>query len=285
MSHIHIPDGVLPVWLWLSGWALALGLVFFAARRAPRTRYRRAVPLLGVVSALMLVSMSSEIVPIAYHVNLSVLAGVLLGPYLGAVSAFIVVLTLAFLGHGGVTVVGLNTLVIASEVALGWALVRGGVRVLGRSRAPLVAGIATVLTLALSTSLLVGIVALAGTGAASRETGALDPETLEFKDPFSGRAVVIGLLSSEEHADEETGGAGQDAGDGEGRPAPGEGRGLAVSRFAAVVFTLGPIGWVLEALVTAAIVGYVARVRPSLIFGDVVFEEHRPRYGDEHGRR
>ena len=29
MSHIHIPDGVLPAWLWIAGWALALGLIAF----------------------------------------------------------------------------------------------------------------------------------------------------------------------------------------------------------------------------------------------------------------
>lgn len=283
MSHIHIPDGVLPVWLWLSGWALALALVSVAARRAPRSRYRRAVPLLGVVSALVLVAMSSEIVPIAYHVNLSVVAGVLLGPWLGVISAFIVVLTLAFLGHGGITVVGLNTLVIAAEMVLGWALVRGGVRLAGRPRAPVVAGVATIVTLAISTSLLVGIVALAGAGATVRESGALDPETLEFKNPFSGRAISIGLLSREEHAE---GDAVHDGAAPGTAPAGSQTRDrLAVRRFATVVFTLGPIGWVLEALVTAAIVGYVARVRPSLVFGDLIAEEYRPRYGDEHGRR
>ena len=78
MSHIHIPDGVLPWWLWLSGWVAAAVLLTIAANRATRSGARRAVPLIGAVSALVLVSMSSEIVPIAYHVNLTVIAGVLL---------------------------------------------------------------------------------------------------------------------------------------------------------------------------------------------------------------
>ena len=30
MTHIHLPDGVLPAWLWVSGWAVALVLVFAA---------------------------------------------------------------------------------------------------------------------------------------------------------------------------------------------------------------------------------------------------------------
>ncbi|MHB1477319.1 MAG: energy-coupling factor ABC transporter permease, partial [Coriobacteriia bacterium] len=159
MSHIHIPDGVLPWWLWIAGWLAAAALLGIAARRATRTGSRRAVPLIGAVSALVLVSMSSEIVPIAYHVNLTVIAGVLLGPWLGVIAAFIVVLVLALLGHGGVTVMGLNTLVIGTEIALGWALVRGGTRLLGIKKIRPVAGIATVLTLALTTTMLVGIVA------------------------------------------------------------------------------------------------------------------------------
>ena len=272
MSHIHIPDGVLPWWLWLGGWALAFVLLAVASGRAKQAESRRAVPLIGAVSALVLVSMGSEIVPLAYHINLTVIAGVLLGPWLGAISAFIVVLVLALMGHGGITVVGLNTLVIATEMALGWALVRGGVRMLGRARIRPVAAVATVLTLAITTTMLVGIVALAGTGATARETGALDAETLEFRNPFSEGVLSIGLLG--EHGDETEAEHAAHAGEG----------GLSVARFAAVVYTLGPIGWLLEALVTAGILGYVARVRPSLVFGEPTAEDHHPRYGDEHGR-
>lgn len=271
MSHIHIPDGVLPWWLWVPGWLLALGVVALASRRGARGESRRAVPLIGAVSALVLVSMGSEIVPIAYHINLTVIAGVLLGPALGVVSAFIVVIVLALLGHGGVTVAGLNTLVIASEMVVGWALVRGFTRMLGTRRIRWSAAIATVLTLALTTTLLVGIVALAGSGATARETGALDAETLTFGNPFSDGVFSIGLLgehegeSAEEHA----------------AHSGGE---LSVERFAAVVYTLGPLGWLLEALVTAGILGYVARVRPALVWGEALAEEHRSRFGDEHGR-
>ncbi|HZL04565.1 MAG TPA: energy-coupling factor ABC transporter permease, partial [Coriobacteriia bacterium] len=69
MSHIHIPDGVLPVWLWAAGWAISLLVLWVASNRASRADVRRKVPLVAVVSALVLIAMSSEIVPIAYHVN------------------------------------------------------------------------------------------------------------------------------------------------------------------------------------------------------------------------
>ena len=275
MSHIHIPDGILPVWLWASGWAVSLAVLWIASRLAERADVRRKVPLVAVISALVLIAMSSEIVPIAYHVNLTVVAGALLGPQLAIVAAFVVQVALALLGHGGVTVIGLNVIMTASEMILGWLLFRAFVKLLGRRRVRWAGAIATVLTLAVTTTMLVGVVALAGTGAAAeRETGALDPNSLTFASPFGEGVVSIGLFSGgEDHAGESPG-----AGSG-GTSAP-----LSVRRFASVVYTLGPVGWLIEALVTAAVLGYVAHVRPSLLFEGALAAHDHPRYGDEHGR-
>ena len=41
-----------------------------------------------------------------------------------------------------------------------------------------------------------------------------------------------------------------------------------IARFALVVYTLGPIGWAIEAAITAWVLGMLARVRPSLVFGE-----------------
>jgi len=260
MSHIHIPDGVLPFWLWGTGWLLALAIVAATGKLSERSDVRRKVPLLGVVSALMLVAMSSEIVPIAYHINLTVIGGILLGPVLSVIAAFIVEVILAMLGHGGVTVLGLNTLIISTEMVLGWALFHGIVRLWGKKRVKWVAGITTVLTLATSTTMLVLIVALAGGGAAAqRQTGALDPATLSFTNPFSHGVFSLGLFGGGETT--ETSGTSTTS-----PSTTAESSQLSVKRFAAVVYTLGPIGWLIEALITATIVGYVARVRPSLIW-------------------
>jgi len=265
MSHIHIPDGVLPLWLWLGGWVLAIILVGLASMRTGGD-IRRKVPLVGVVSALVLVAMSAEIVPIAYHINLTVVAGVLLGPQMAIVSAFVVQVVLALLGHGGVTVIGLNTLMTATEMLLGWAIFRGIVSLIGRKRVGIASGTTTVITLAITTTLLVGLVAISGVGGATaRETGALDPQSLTFASPFSDGVFSFGLFSGHEHEHEE---------------APG----VPVQRFAAIVYTLGPIGWLIEALVTAAILGYVARVRPSLVFEGALAPIERVLPGDEQGR-
>ena len=274
MSHIHIPDGVLPIWLWLPGWLLTLGAVYFAARIAERSDARRKVPLLGVVAALMLVSMSTEVVPIAYHINLTVVGAVLLGPLLSVIAAFIAEVVLAMLGHGGVTVLGLNTVVIASEMVLGWALFRGLTNAFGLRRVRFAAGLATAVTLAITTSMVVGIVALSGaTGATQRETGALDPSSLQFANPFSDSIVSVGLF------------AGGEEGEHGAEEAPAGELRLSVRRFAAVVYTLGPIGWLIEALVTAWILGYVARVRPELVAGGLPRRAGGRLPGDTRGGR
>lgn len=288
MSHIHIPDGVLPLWLWLTGWIVALAVVSVASRMAIAEDVRRKVPLLGVVSALMLVAMSSEIVPIAYHINLTVLGAILLGPVLAPIAAFIVVTILALLGHGGVTVIGLNTLVISAEMLIGLALFRTLIGVLGRKRPSISAGLATVVTLALSTLLLVGIVWLGGGNATGRETGALDPAELRFENPFAEGVFSLGLFTADEHdeepgSDEQPGGDTSKAEQESGTSEDAHGSGLSVGRFAAVVFTLGPPGWLIEALIIATIVGFVAKVRPALVFAGALADEHHHIPGDETG--
>jgi len=136
MSHIHIPDGVMPLWLILLGWIGAACLLGWATRRLGRRDIRQSVPRVGVtlaparsagVAAAMLVAMSTEFAPIGYHMNLTVVAGIMVGPALGIVAAFIVVLILALFGHGGITVVGLNTLVIGAECVLGCRMVDRGI--------------------------------------------------------------------------------------------------------------------------------------------------------------
>ncbi len=155
MTHLHIPDGILPVWLWVTGFllmALAVGISLYRLRTMDKVKN---IPLLGAVSAVMLVVMSLEILPLAYHINLSVVAGILLGPALGFLASFITNLMLAFMGHGGITVMGLNTLLLGSEAILGHALF-----FVLRKQVPVFwsAALTTVLTLFITTMVLIGVV-------------------------------------------------------------------------------------------------------------------------------
>jgi cobalt/nickel transport system permease protein len=213
------------------------------------------------MAALMLVGMSSEIIPIAYHINLTVLAGILLGPWLSVITALVVNVMLGLVGHGGVTVIGLNTLVVCTEMVMGWLLFRQFVAMFGKRHSAVSAGLSTVISLALSTTLLVGIVALGGSPAATRESGAFDPGTLSFQNPFSEGIATNVLLAEEGGAEPE--------------------QTLPIRRFALMVYLLGSLGWVLEALVTALIVGFVARVRPGLVFDGAPAQPVRSPVGDE----
>lgn len=239
MSHLHAPDGVLPLWLWSSGWLITLVAVVIASKVASRHDVRRRLPLLSVVAAFMLVAMSAEIVPLAYHVNLTVIGGVLLGPALSIVATFIVELMLALLGHGGVTVIGVNSVIMSVEMLAGAWLFRLLIRALGRRRIRGAALGATVLGLALSTTLLVGVVAL------SDRVGGTAPDT---------------------HAIEETQG-GHGTGDAHDEHGHAEPLDLEPGRFAALVYTLGPLGWLMEGLLTAWVLAYVDRIRPGLLWG------------------
>jgi len=258
MSHIHIPDGVLPLWLVVAGWVVTLALLFLSARRLSGPEARRKIPLLGVVAALMLVGMSTEFVPIAYHVNLTVLAGIIVGPAMGFMAAFIVDLILALFGHGGITVVGLNTLVIGAECALGYWVFRGLYRLLHTrlKSVALPAGASVIVTLFVTTLLLIGIVALANVDPGkARETGSLDATTLSFKNPFEEGVISNRVINPEKEA----------MGDFSIRDS-----GIDLGRFATVVLLLGAIGWILEAIITAVIVQFIYRVRRELIVGPEV---------------
>jgi cobalt/nickel transport system permease protein len=216
MTHMHIPDGILPVWLWVSGFILMAIMLGFSLLQLRNMDMKRKIPLLGAVAAAMLVAMSLEIFIIGYHINLSVAAGILLGPALGFVAAFIANLMLAFMGHGGITVIGLNTLLLGSEAVLGHT-----VFFLLKKRLPVFwrAAAATVLAQFVTTLLLIGIVAV------SRVNPAL-------------------FGHEEEHT-----GAIRDS----------------VRMFAAVVLSLGSIGWVIEAAITGSVMKFISQVKPDLL--------------------
>src|SRR4030042_5519064 len=120
MSHIHLPDGILPVWLWGSGFIVAILVGTILFRLTKKDELTRRLPLLGMMAAVMVLGAAVEIVPIAYHVNLPVISGILLGPSLIFLATFVVNVILALFGHGGITVIGLNTLILSIEGVLAY---------------------------------------------------------------------------------------------------------------------------------------------------------------------
>ncbi len=117
MSHLHIPDGLLPVWLWATGLALSL-LLLVRASRIARGGSPQRIAYQGALGGLMLAAMAIPLGPLEYHLTLAGPLGVLLGGAGAFQVAFVVSAILALMGHGGLTVVGLNALVLGSGAAV-----------------------------------------------------------------------------------------------------------------------------------------------------------------------
>ncbi|OGF16347.1 MAG: hypothetical protein A2W00_09195 [Candidatus Eisenbacteria bacterium RBG_16_71_46] len=119
MAHLHVPDGVLPPWLWVSALAVAV-LLLVATGFANRAVTRKRIAFQSALGALVLVAMSLEVPlgPFEYHLSLIGPVGVLLGAVAGFEVMFVVVAILALMGHGGLTVVGLNALVLGAGTAV-----------------------------------------------------------------------------------------------------------------------------------------------------------------------
>jgi len=117
--HLHIPDGVLPAWLWLPGLGAALALLAVSAR-AGAAASRQRIAYQATLGALALGAMAVEIPlgPLEYHLTLIGPIGVLLGPVASYQALFIVNAILALVGHGGLTTVGLNALVLGAGAAV-----------------------------------------------------------------------------------------------------------------------------------------------------------------------
>ncbi len=120
--HIHIPDGILPVWIWGLGLALIAILLVFAAIKVKKDRKR--MPLAAMLTALVLLVMSLPI-GLPVHMNLMVLVGILLGSYWSLIISFTANLILASFAHGGITIIGLNTLVLWTQALLGIIIFKG----------------------------------------------------------------------------------------------------------------------------------------------------------------
>lgn len=236
MSHIHLPDGVLPIWLWSAGFvgAVLVGVILF--RLYKKEDLSRRLPLLGMMAAVMVLGASVEIVPIAYHVNLTVISGILLGPSLVFLATFVVNVILALFGHGGITVIGLNTLTLSIEGVLGYSFFHLFWR--GLKRLGITTFLATFLALFASTLAMIGVVSL----------GTSHYEELIHQEKDRGVFEFKLMKEKENHQKEDT--------------AKGE---VNLRRFISIVLPLGVLGWLLEGVITSLIVRYIHRLRPDLL--------------------
>ncbi|MEX2705525.1 MAG: energy-coupling factor ABC transporter permease [Candidatus Freyrarchaeum guaymaensis] len=276
MAHIHLPDGIIPlewvvVWFALTAALLVLG-VYIIGRKGTS---QRQIILLALLTGLIFVIMQIPIPsPLGgTHFSFTPLAGILVGPWFGAILVFLLNVFCAAVGHGGVTVIGANTVVLFVEVSLAYALYRVLQRYIKRRDIP--AGIATFTALVTSTIVAVGIITLSG-GFQSFQTAFIEfmrnplipvphflPHELEpleelllgeLYEQFFGPIVQINIYYAFFRA-----------------------LTASANSFAAFLAAMLPVNTVIgavEAVITGIIVETLGRVRPDILGGQVMVEEN-----------
>jgi cobalt/nickel transport system permease protein len=170
MAHLHIPDGVLSWVIWAPALLLALSMLAVSSW-ALRDRGPQGVAYQGALGALVLAAMALEIPlgPFEYHLTLIGPVGVLLGPWAAFQVMFVTSAMLSFIGHGGLTVIGLNAVILGAGAAAA-SVVYGALP--GRSRpAAMAAGTAAGQAISGLLWLLVMSWGLAARGWAARHPG------------------------------------------------------------------------------------------------------------------
>ena len=234
MSHIHLPDGILPTWLWVSGFVVAIMVWVFFFRLIKREDLGKRLPLLGMMAAAMVLGASVEVIPPVYHINLIVISSILLGPSLIFLATFVVNVILALFGHGGITVIGLNTLILSIEGIAGYYLFRLLWTLL--RKLSLATFLATFLALMVSTFAMILVVSL---GTSHYE------ELMHHEKGTSG--FEVGKEKETHH--------GQQGGETE----------VNLNRWIKAIALPLFFGWILEGIITALMIKYIHRLRPDLL--------------------
>lgn len=238
MSHIHIPDGVLPLWLVILGYVVIGIYLIFLSFYLKKSARNKKIALVGVMAALMLIAMTIEIIPPAYHINLAVLSGIILGPFLSVAAIFISNIILGFLGHGGISVIGLNTIVVAVEAVAGFWFFKF---LCSRIKNIFITTfIAAFLALFISAWSSIGIIYL-GVGNIQEIYHKHTHSTEVVNDHYSETKKHNELDYSMDHSE------------------------FNLAKFITMILALGLLGWIIEAFVTAFIVNYIKQLRPDII--------------------
>lgn len=114
MSHLHVPDGLLNIYWVIGSLVTSLAFVFVAARVVAR-QGPKAVARLAFAIAFMVIIMSVPLGFLPVHLNMAAFVGAMLGGTFCYLAAFAASFILALFGHGGLTTIGLNALILGLE--------------------------------------------------------------------------------------------------------------------------------------------------------------------------
>lgn len=207
MAHIHIPDGIMAWWIWLPATLAVVGIVFLIIKQWDNEQARRLVPLTAMVAALMLVTMSVPLFFIPVHLSLAILAGLMVGPKMAFLAILVVNVLLATTGHGGVTLIGVNTLIKGLEMFVGTSLFQIFSKKLSTIPAAIAATVLGVtLSVIVSLSLVISTAGLAkALPHEKHEEHAAITENM-FDESFvtlSSNVEIVATAANEDHHDDE----------------------------------------------------------------------------------
>jgi cobalt/nickel transport system permease protein len=160
---VHISDGLLSLPVLAAGWAITGVLLAASIWWSKRTgNITEEIPRLSVMTSSFFVASLFHIAvgPTSVHLILSGLVGIILG-ILAYPAIFIGLILQAFLfGHGGVTVLGVNTVIMGVPALVAYGIFKMGNKLINSesstSKAGLLGGVASGIAVALAAILAAG---------------------------------------------------------------------------------------------------------------------------------
>jgi ABC-type Co2+ transport system permease subunit len=177
------------------------------------------------MTALMVVVMSVDLIPIGYELHGTVLAGIVTGPRISSIVALGFNVVRALIGDGAITNLGLNSVLTWCEMVGGFFAFRLLMPLVVSRRVALAGGLATVASLGVTTMIYLAVMVVSG-----------DATYAAVLDRTDGAISDYGRLPH-----------------------------LGAESFVAFTLVTGAIGWTIEGLATGVVLAFIARARPSLV--------------------
>ena len=124
---MHIPDGILPLPITLGGYALSMSVTWACLRRInQREDPREDIPKAALLTAAFFLAALFHIPvpPASVHLVLNGMLGILLGPFAFPAILIGLFFQAVMFGHGGLTTLGVNGIILGVPALAAYALFR-----------------------------------------------------------------------------------------------------------------------------------------------------------------